>query len=68
MKQDVILSMDYVAGYIICTLVILESYSYMEYNCWEKFEAFLSNYITDNSLIITDLMLRKYLDITEAPI
>ena len=27
MKQDVILSMDYVAGYIIFTLVILESYS-----------------------------------------
>ena len=27
MKQDVILSMDYVAGYIIFTLVILENYS-----------------------------------------
>ena len=27
MKQDVILSMDYVAGYIIFTLVILEGYS-----------------------------------------
>ena len=33
-----------------------------------EFIAFLSNYITNNSLIITDLMLRKYLDITEAPI
>ena len=34
MKQDVILSMDYVAGYIIFTLVILENYTDIEYNRW----------------------------------